>query len=124
MNSETNKQTDNSFVESYEQAKNEKPLLGKFTDSIKFRNIPPEGTITDSNVSEQFREISTGEKIRFLKLCKKDVELNETQADVLKEVLSKTIVGHGTKSYLPGDDLIAEHNTEFLLVAATYINSL
>jgi len=124
MDSETNKQTDNSFVESYEQAKNEKPLLGKFTDGIKFRNIPPEGTIIDSKISEQFREISTREKIRFLKLCNKDVELNETQADVLKEVLSKTIVGYGIKPYLPGDDLIAEHNTELLLVAATYINSL
>ncbi len=124
MAGEKREQANISFVEKYEQAKNEKPLLGKFTDGIKFKNIPPEGTITDINVSEQLREISAREKLIFLELCNKDVGLSETQADVLKEVLSNTIVGHGIKSYLPGEDLVAEHKTELLLIAATYINSL
>ena len=113
-----------SFVEKYEQAKKEKPLLRKLTDSIWFENFPPEGTITDTGVSKALWEISAREKYRLLELCKKDVDLSEAQVDVLKEVLSKAIVGCGIKPYLPGDDLVTKTRPELLLIAATYINSL
>ncbi len=124
MDNEEKALANTSFAEKYAQVKNEKPLLGKFTDGIKFRNIPPDGTITDTQVSEQLQELSAREKLRLLELCNKDVDLSENQADVLKEVLSKTMVGHGIKPYLPGDHLVTEEHPEFLLVAATYINSL
>jgi len=114
----------NSYVEEYEQAKKERPLLGEFTDRMWFRNIPLEGTITDTQVSEQFREICAAQKLNFLKLCKKDVKLSKIQADVLKEVLSNTIVGSDKKSYSVGEDLVAERHNDLLLIAATYVNSL
>ena len=53
-----------------------------------------------------------------------DVELNEIQAEVIKEVLSGTIIGFGVKEYLAGDSLVAESHPELLLTAATYVNSL
>lgn len=124
MPEEEKEQANISFVERYERAKNEKPLLGKFTDGIKFNNIPPEESITDTQVMEKLREVSAREKLRFLELCNRDIDLSKTRADVLKEVLSNTIVGHGVKSYLPGEDLVAERHTDLLLIAATYINSL
>lgn len=122
---QNDEQTSISWTEHYERAKIEKPLLAKLTDSIWFKGIPSDGTITEAQGSEQFRQIVAREKVRFLELCKKDVALNQTQTEVLKEVLGKTIAGFGIKnSYLPGSSLIAEKHPDLLLIAATYVNSL
>ena len=117
---------DVSYAGRYEQAKEEKPLLGKFADGIWYRNLPPTESITDPNVSEQIRELSFKARLEFLELCKKDVELSEIQADVVKRVLSRTIVGTGVKKTygIAGESLLSEKNPDVLLIAATYINSL
>ncbi|HUS60290.1 MAG TPA: hypothetical protein VMX76_02830 [Nevskiaceae bacterium] len=124
MTEKGNQTEHTSFADRYEQAKKEKPHLAKLIDGVQYENFPSVETTADPSSSEHFQRLFTRERLRFLELCTKDVELNETQAKVVEEVLSRTIVGFGIKEYLVGDDLIAEKHPESLLAAAAYINSL
>lgn len=111
--------------EEYEQAKKEKPNLGKLADSLAYQNFPALNLITDPLIRENVRLILINERLTFLKLCKQDITLNPSQKPVLKEYLSRSLKGvTDMKKVKVGEKLDWESHPEVLLTAATYINSL
>ncbi len=108
----------------YERARKEKPKLSKFVDSIRFEGVPYIREIDNKDRAEQLQGVIKLQKLRFLELCKKDVRLNEGQAVAVGDVLSKAIKGKEEEDMILGESIFSEEHPEFMLIAASYINSL
>lgn len=120
---EGEKAVSTSSEDRYEKARKEKPELSKFVDSIRFRG-PYIREINDKDRAEQVRGVIQLQKLRFLELCKKDAKLNEDQTVVVGDVLSKAIEVKEEENMTLGESIFSEEHPEFMLIAATYINSL
>ncbi len=120
---EGEKAVSTSSEDRYDKARKEKPELSKFVDSIRFRG-PYIREITNKDRVEQLQEVIRFQKLKFLELCKKDVRLNEDQAVVVRDVLSKAIKVKEEEDMILGESIFSEEHPELMLIAATYINSL